>query len=143
MPDYVIDDVSWRADRDVQVDLPFHADGELVGVGSWASADPNGGSGVEDGFRFLADTETATVSGDVRLRARLGVATAEARFIVDVRARGGEPRRSARPARGGGVSTSYAPLGRMEELLTVWDVHGAVESIARRKRWCHGPHARR
>jgi len=45
MPEYVIDELTWKADRDVQVDLPFHVDGDLLGVGVWSSADPNGASG--------------------------------------------------------------------------------------------------
>ena len=35
MPAYVVDELTWRADDDVDVDLPFHADGELEGVGRW------------------------------------------------------------------------------------------------------------
>ena len=129
-----MDELSWRADRDVQVDLPFHADGELVGVGSWASANPNGGSGVEDGFRFLADTETATVSGDVRLRARLGAATADARFIVDAASAWWRATAFGPPGSGRRRFYFVRTTGAHGRVVTVWDVHGAVESIAGRKR---------
>ena len=134
MPDYVIDELSWRADRDVQVDLPFHADGELVGVGSWASANPNGGSGVEDGFRFLADTETATGSGDVRLRARLGAATADARFIVDAASAWWRATAFGPPGSGRRRFYFVRTTGAHGSVVAVWDVRGAVESIAGRKR---------
>ena len=131
MPEYVIDELAWEADRDIQVDLPFHADGELTGIGSWTAADPRGGSGTEDGFRFLTDTETAPATGDVRLRAKLGPKAADARVIVDGAAAwwrataygppGSGPRRFH-------FLRMHAARGR---ILTVWDVNGAVESIAR------------
>jgi hypothetical protein len=134
MSDYVVDELTWQSDHDVQVDLPLHADGELVGVGAWASANPNGGSGVEDGFRFLAEAETATGGADVRLRARLGASTVDARFIVDGpsawwRAVAFGPPGSD-PKRFHFVRTS----GVRGRVLSVWDVHGAVQSIARLER---------
>ena len=133
MPEYVLDELTWRADRDVRVDLPFHADGELDGVGPWVSADPNGGSGLEDGFRFLADTETAAAEGDVRLRARLGAACADVRCIV-----GGAStwwRATAFGPPGSGPRRFYFVRGNGStgSVVSVWDVQGAVESIARQQ----------
>lgn len=131
MADYVLDELSWRADREVQVDLPFHADGELVGVGPWASANPHGGSGVEDGFRFLTDSETAAASGDVRLQARLGPATADAWFIVDSK-RAWWRATAFGPPGSGPRRFHFARMhGESGRVVSVWDVHGAVESIAR------------
>ena len=131
MPDYVLDELGWRADRDVQVDLPVHADGELVGVGPWASADPHGGSGLEDGFRFLADTETATASGDVRLHARLGPATGDARFIVDSASAWWRATAFGPPGSGPRRFYFVRMNGESGRVVSVWDVHGAVESIGR------------
>jgi len=133
MPDYVLDELSWRADRHVQVDLPLHAEGELVGVESWASADPNGSSGFEDGFRFLADTETATASGDVRLQARVGPAVAEARFIVDAASAWWRATAFGPPGVGRRRFYFVRMHGESGRVVSVWDVHGAVESILRQE----------
>jgi hypothetical protein len=133
MPDYVLDELNWRADRHVQVDLPFHADGELVGVAPWASADPNGSSGLEDGFRFLADTETATPSGDVRLQARLGRATADAWVIVDAVSAWWRATAFGPPGSGPRRFYFVRMTGESGRVVSVWDVHGAVESIIRQE----------
>ena len=133
MPDYVVDELSWRADRDLQVDLPFHADGELVGVGPWASADPHGGSGVEDGFRFLRDTETATASGDVRLQARLGPATARARFIVDAASAWWRATAFGPPGSEARRFHFVRMTGARGRVVSVWDVRDVVQSIARQE----------
>jgi hypothetical protein len=131
IPDYVVDELSWRSDRDVKVDLPFHADGELVGVGPWTSVAPNGGSGLEDGFRFLSDTETATPSGDVRLRARLGDATADARFIADTASTWWRATAFGPPGSAPRRFYFLRMTGRRGRVLSVWDVRGAVASIDR------------
>jgi len=131
MPDYVVDELSWRADRDIQVDLPFHANGDLLGVGPWASANPNGGLGVEDGFRLIADTETAAAEGDVRLRARLGDATADARFIVDGASAWWRATAFGPPGSSPRRFYFVRANGTSRRVLSVWDVRGAVESIAR------------
>ena len=57
MPDYLIDGLTWRADREVTFDLPIHADivvdsgAETLRVGVL-----EGGAGTEDGFRFVHDS---------------------------------------------------------------------------------------
>ena len=130
MTNYVLDELSWNSDRDVQVDLPFHADGELVGVGLWERANPNGSSGLEDGFRFLSNTETTTASGAVRLRARIDSATADARFIVDGANTWWRATAFGPP---GSVPARFHFLrmnGRSGKVVSVWDVQGAIESIA-------------
>ena len=131
MPDYLVDELTWRSARDVRVDLPFHVDGELEGVGPWTRANPHGGSGMEDGFRFLTETETAAVSRDVRLRARLGASTAEARFIVDGPSAWWRATAFGPPGSGPTRFHFMRADGASGRVLCVWDVHGAVESIAR------------
>jgi len=133
MPDYVLDELSWRSDRDVRVDLPFHADGELVGVGPWTSAAPNGGAGAEDGFRFLTDTETAAAARDVRLRARLGGATADARFILDTASTWWRATALGPPGSGPRRFYFLRMNGTSGRVVSVWDVRGAVESIDRQE----------
>ena len=54
--DYMIDTVDWRAPRDVVVDLPLHADLEIVRGATGAHPDTlRGGDGTEDGFDFVHD----------------------------------------------------------------------------------------
>jgi hypothetical protein len=80
MPDYLLDEVSWSADRDVMLDLPIHVDGELRGGTPWRDATLPGGMTPEDGFEFVHDAEIgefdagqparlASVSGEKRLDA--------------------------------------------------------------------------
>jgi Heparinase II/III-like protein len=57
MPDYLIDELSWSADHEATVDLPFHVDGELRGADRWHAATLTGGETPEDGFEFLHDAE--------------------------------------------------------------------------------------
>ena len=54
--DYMIDTVEWRAPRDVTLDLPLHADFEIVSGAGGAHPDAlRGGDGTEDGFDFVHD----------------------------------------------------------------------------------------
>jgi hypothetical protein len=54
MPGYLIDEVEWRADRSVKVDLPFHVDAQVVrGAAELHDDHPSGSTALEDGFRFL------------------------------------------------------------------------------------------
>jgi len=132
MPDYVVDELTWQSDRSVHVDLPVHADGELVGVGQWARATPKGALGVEDGFRFLAETETATGGADVRLRARLAASAADAWFIVDGPSEWWRATAFGPPGSGPRRFHFLRTNGVRGRALSVWDLVGAVESIARR-----------
>ena len=127
MSNYLVDELTWRSDDAVTIDLPFHADGELVGVGPWAAAIPDGGADAEDGFRFLTDTETASSGGGVRLRARVGSSTADARVFVDAphawwRATSFGPPGTGR-ARFHFVR-AHGPRGRV---VAIWDVYGVVD----------------
>jgi hypothetical protein len=57
MSDYLIDELTWRADHDVTLDLPLHADIVLgSGVDQPRLATLSGASGTEDGFRFAHDS---------------------------------------------------------------------------------------
>jgi heparinase II/III-like protein len=80
MPDYLLDEVSWSAQRDVTFDLPMHVDGELRGVEPWRDAELTGGLIPEDGFEFARGAQMsanypgrmaqlAATSGDKRLDA--------------------------------------------------------------------------
>lgn len=57
-PDYVIDELRWRADNRVTLDLPLHVGARVVSGAAAAGAGmPYGSEGMEDGFRFLHDAE--------------------------------------------------------------------------------------
>jgi hypothetical protein len=61
MTDYLIDEVSWSAPRDVVFDLPMHVDGELGGATPWRDASLVGGQSPEDGFEFARQAQMASV----------------------------------------------------------------------------------
>ncbi|HET7457323.1 MAG TPA: heparinase II/III family protein, partial [Gemmatimonadaceae bacterium] len=85
LPDYLVDELTWTADRDVTVDLPLHLDGDLAGSeGRWVRSDPGGAGGVEDGFDFVEDAEVATAA---RESVRLTSATASEANAPSVDAR--------------------------------------------------------
>lgn len=62
MPDYLVDEVRWSADREVVFDLPQHAPLVVSGPASWSPATLQGGTGLEDGFEFLQDAERRMLS---------------------------------------------------------------------------------
>jgi Heparinase II/III-like protein len=57
-PGYIVDRLEWTAARDVMLDLPMHVEGELVGA-AWRESALEGGAGLEDGFGFVKEAETA------------------------------------------------------------------------------------
>lgn len=63
MPDYLIDELSWSAEHDAVVDVPFHVDGELRGPTQWHDGALGGGQTPEDGYEFLRDAQRSTVTG--------------------------------------------------------------------------------
>ncbi|HJU64037.1 MAG TPA: heparinase II/III family protein [Gemmatimonadaceae bacterium] len=71
MPDYVIDRLEWTAEREVQLALPIHVEGDVEGVGPFQSADFAGGGAPEDGFGFVHDTSVARAQADAVARLSL------------------------------------------------------------------------
>jgi hypothetical protein len=56
MKDYLVDELEWRADARIKLDLPLHVDARIVrGAGEPHPDRLNGGDGLEDGFQFLRD----------------------------------------------------------------------------------------
>jgi hypothetical protein len=64
MSDYVIDEISWTADRSVRFELPVHADIELTSTFANESAHLDGGDGLEDGFRCVHDVVVQRVGAN-------------------------------------------------------------------------------
>ena len=131
MPNYVIDELTWVSDREVMVDLPIHADGDLVGAGEWTASTPEGGTELEDGFAFLKHTETAVPDGDVRLRARLGESAADARVFVDAPHAWWRALSVGPPGSGPARFHFVRARGRRGAITTVWDLEGAVAEAGR------------
>jgi heparinase II/III-like protein len=128
MPTYIVDELTWRAEDDVDVDVPFHADGELGGVGPWTPTRPAGGTDAEDGFRYLVGPETASSDADVRLRARLGDASADAYIFVDVPHAWWRATALGAPGAGPARFHFVRARARRGSVLAVWDVLGAVQT---------------
>ncbi|MEK7401616.1 MAG: heparinase II/III family protein [Gemmatimonadota bacterium] len=59
-PRYLVDELTWTAPRDVQVDLPWHVDAVPEGVELRATT-VDGADGLEDGFDFARDWSAASV----------------------------------------------------------------------------------
>jgi hypothetical protein len=131
MPNYIVDELTWLADRDVIVDLPMHVDGDLIGAEEWTRATPDGGIELEDGFSFLTDTETAVSDGDVRLHARVGSSSAEARVFVDAPHAWWRAVSVGPPGSGPARFHFVRARGRRGAITTVWDLEDAVADATR------------
>jgi hypothetical protein len=129
MPTYIVDELTWRADEDVTVDLPFHADGALDGVGAWTPARPAGGTEPDDGFGYLTDTATARTEADVRLRARVGASTADAYLFVDAPHAWWRATSIGAPGSGPARFHFVRANGRRGSVLAVWDILGRVAGV--------------
>lgn len=72
-PEYVIDEVRWRAPRDVRIELPLHLEAD-VGHRAWQPAALDGDAGIEDGFAFVSDVVSTRVPAneDIAFEAQRG-----------------------------------------------------------------------
>src|SRR5205823_628847 len=71
MPNYVVDCVQWTAAAPATIDLPLHANLDVIdGVTAPHAAVLSGGDGLEDGFRFLRDTSVQTADARETIQAR-------------------------------------------------------------------------
>jgi hypothetical protein len=57
---HFVDRLEWHANRIVTLDLPMHIEAEIEGAW-WKPGALRGGAGLEDGFDFVSDAETADV----------------------------------------------------------------------------------
>lgn len=131
MPNYVVDELAWRAERSVQLDLPFHVDGDMMGVAPWSPAIPNGGTDPEDGFSYLQFAETTSAEGDVRLAARLGAATANVYFFVDGPHAWWRAVSIGAPGAGPARFHFVRARGRRGTITAVWDLESVVARVSR------------
>jgi hypothetical protein len=64
----VIDELRWRADDTVRMELPLHARARLAGSLEWSAAPLEGGDGLEDGFSFVHDARRARIAANEIVR---------------------------------------------------------------------------
>ena len=130
----VIDRLSWQADRDVVLDLPFHVDGEVPLP--WEPVARTGAGGLEDGFDFLEDVERAPIDlavGDalrLALRAPDGSPSTAALWLVAPA--GAELWRARAPGPPGAGARRFHVVrlrARHGEVLAVVDPRGVVDGV--------------
>ena len=130
---YCIDEVDWRAEDDISIDLPFHADVDLDrGTGTLEVAELLGGQGTEDGFRFAFDAarQRASAGACVHGRAAHGAQSLQlwARCNRDA-----EWWRAVGPGPPGGGDRGFrfvrarAPTGRHQAVFSWRDAVSAVD----------------
>ena len=62
-PGYIVDRVAWESDRAITFDLPMHVEADIEGA-NWRRNQLGGGSGLEDGFEFVTDAQSAEGTSD-------------------------------------------------------------------------------
>lgn len=130
LPDYFIDVLEWRADRERTLDLPVHIDGELVGVTHWRDAALAGGDGLEDGFEFVGDAERAErgANGAMVLQSQQGTE----RMAAHVHAAGAQWWRATAPGAPGRGERSFFLLrqrGTEGVIVSAWSWRSVITSL--------------
>lgn len=132
MPDYLVDELTWRASSGTTLDLPVHVDGDLRGAGQWLPEPLRGGSGMEDGFEFLESTERACdAAGDVRLAATAGGARAEVWLLSDPPAAWWRARAPGPPGREPRRFHLVRSTGTHGRIVSVWSWSRTVSAVSR------------
>ncbi|MBC7791358.1 MAG: heparinase II/III family protein [Anaerolineae bacterium] len=132
MPDYLVDQLTWEAPRNVSIDLPIHLVASIDGVGQHVRATPGGGQALEDGFPFLRETMVATSERDapVHLRAVLGSDVAEAWSLTSGEsAEWWRAEAPGAPGKGDKQFHFVRVAGLAGSVTTVWSWCGAVRAV--------------
>ena len=141
MPDYIVDSFEWTSVRPVRVELPMHADGASADV-QWQAAPLDGGSGLEDGFEFVGDSEravrveqgsstseeTRAQHGALRLHPTDGATVATAHVFADPPVEWMRARAPGPPGSGARRFHIARWAGTAGRLTTVWDLRGRLET---------------
>lgn len=77
---HLVDRLEWHANRIVTLDLPVHTEAEIEGA-RWKPGALRGGAGLEDGFDFVADAETAD---DLETPCQLGAHGIDGSVHIDI-----------------------------------------------------------
>jgi hypothetical protein len=130
-PDYFVDEVRWSAQGSVRIELPLHADGNLLGA-TLVHAELDGGSGLEDGFDFAANVTGAVLreGQSVQLAARRGGESVRAFLCADSPARVFRAEAPGQPARETRAFHVIRCEGLSGAIRTVWAWSPRVESVA-------------
>jgi hypothetical protein len=132
MPDYLVDEVSWSARRDVTLDLPMHVDGELRGAAPWRDAALAGGLAPEDGFEFVHDAQRSAIDTGraLQLASTSGAKRLDGWIHAD---QGGEWWRATAPGPPGAAERRFHLVrlrGATGTVRSVWSWSGAVGGVA-------------
>ncbi|HEY0779177.1 MAG TPA: heparinase II/III family protein, partial [Gemmatirosa sp.] len=129
---YVVDQLTWEADRIATVDLPFPVDGTLDGVARWTPFEPGGAGGLEDGFDFLHDAEAVAAGAD-RCRISLDARGATgARASLWLASPGATLWRAVGPGPPGVGQRRFHAVrmqGSRGVVTAVWDLRGTVAGV--------------
>ncbi|HEX4682905.1 MAG TPA: heparinase II/III family protein, partial [Gemmatimonadaceae bacterium] len=132
MPDYCVDVVRWDAERDVVVDLPLHADLELVDAN--APLEPRaltGGHRTEDGFDFVRDCSVQDVPANAPVVAGARSSDESLRMFAssDRDVEWWRATAPGAPGRGDHVFRILRARGRSGEHRLVWCWGAAVRAV--------------
>jgi hypothetical protein len=132
MPNYLVDEVSWSAARDVAFDLPIHVDGELGGAAPWRSAPLTGGVTPEDGFEFVQHAQTAAIDAGrmACLAARLEEKSLEGWVHCDQPAEWWRATAPGPPGTGERRFHLIRVRGAAGTVRSVWSWSGGVANVA-------------
>ena len=130
LADYAVDHLVWHAQREIDLDLPIHADGELHGVSAWRDEPFVGGKGIEDGFSFVRQSERGTPRGRdaKRLHGALGDARADVWLMPTAGTEWWRLTAPAAPGRGESRFHLLRMRGARGTVTCVWSWRGAVQS---------------
>jgi hypothetical protein len=132
MPDYLVDEVSWSAPREVTFDLPMHVDGDLAGATPWRDAVLTGGLTPEDGFEFVHDAQmfAANAGRTICLAARSAEERLDAWVHCHDRAEWWRAIAPGPPAGGERRFHLVRVRAGTGALRSVWSWNGAVAGVA-------------
>ena len=126
MPDYAIDHLEWRSNRDVSAFLPIHSPGEVTNL-AFVRDTLDGGSAAEDGFTYLRDSERAGVdAGNI---VRLKQTDVEAWVAPSDRAQWWRAVAPGPPGSGDRPFSLLRAQGRGGSITSVWSWAGAVTDV--------------
>lgn len=126
MPDYAIDYLEWRSNRDVAAFLPIHASGDIPNL-AFTRDTLEGGPAAEDGFAYVRDSERAGVAaGDV---VRLKQAGVEAWVVPSDRAQWWRAVAPGPPGSGDRPFSLLRLQGRGGSVTSVWSWGGVVTDV--------------
>ena len=132
MNDYLVDRLEWESEDAVHAELPIHVAADIPQL-EFRSASLQGGSGLEDGFSFVRDSERAVVPDDTAIRLRLRDTSSVDAWIWP--GRDAEWWRAVAPGPPGEGARRFSVIrvnARTGSITSVWSWAGAVTGVSAR-----------